>query len=846
MRRRRELVRLVEGLSTQLVARARADGPCDADDSFSGLATARVEAERVFLPRKRFPAKLRRSILRLPNCFRSFDQQPDDSRRLVERFSDGWPDTARPLVVVGLRTSGSYLAPLVSAFFVAAGYEHVADTLTIRPGQPVDAWSLGELENVVGRGGLVIVVDDPPRTGAQLKQALGDLQAVGVPAASLVLLLQLFGSADSLPPGLSSYAAVLLPWEEWAIHERLTADALECALGELVEGRTVVLSDGGSTRVKEVRVEGVTELPCERGHARAVLSGHLGGDPRVSTAQSICAEGVGLGYFGRHALAVAQALPDSLPPVYGLHRGLLFRAWLPEETRVSPGRLAGETDAIAKQIARYVQLRNHALPLDEDVSLRVVGRDAAWELVADMLGQAFGRARQVVRPLSRRTARRIVRVDRPSVLDGATQPWNWFADPRAVSDRLVKVGVDTRAFSNDGIPSCDPILDLACAAAAAEAAGVDETDDRLREHYEAGTGKPFGDERWLLYRLAYHLADYRSLLREVVREPRAAEETFARLLALERTMAFVYQRYVAGHYFFELAPQSSGPWCAIDIDGVLETRWLAFPALPPAGAMALRALNRHGYRVLLVTGRSLPEVRERCGAYRLPGGVAEYGAALYDHLSSSESSLLGDADRAALAALEEALLEWPGAYVDRAYRHSVRAHTVNAAGHRAALESEAIEAALATPGVGGHVRAVQGDLQTDFINSTVDKGVGVRALIREFGESDAHHPLLALGVGDTASDLPFLALAEHAVAPANAAAELDGKVRRVRRPYQSGLVDAVSGLIGHRPGDCNVCRAPRPPSRDARLFLTALAALNGGKLGKARQAIELAALLAAR
>jgi hydroxymethylpyrimidine pyrophosphatase-like HAD family hydrolase/hypoxanthine phosphoribosyltransferase len=831
VRRRRELARLVERLATELVTRALADDPSDGAGESSGLATARGEAEGLFVRRKQFPAELRQTILRLPNCFRSFDQQPEDCGRLVERFSDRWPDRRRPLVVVGLRTSGNYLAPLISSFLVATGYERVAETLTIRPGQLLDAQSLHVLANVAGAGGLVLVVDDPPRTGAQLTHALDELRAVGMPSASLVIVLQLFGSVDSLPQRLSSFDAVLMPWEEWSIHQQLTSDALERALDELVPG--------------PVRVESVNERPCHRGHARAVVSAHLGNDSRSAKAESICAEGVGLGYFGSHALSVAEALPDSLPPVYGLRHGLLFRGWLSEERRVSPATLAEETDAVAGQIAKYVQLRNRALPLDEDVSLRISGREAAWELGGDMLGQAFGRSRQAVRPLTRAAARRLFQVDRASVLDGATQPWNWFADPAAEGNRFLKVGVDTRAFSNEGIPSCDPILDLARAAAAAEAAGVVETNNRLREHYEAGTGNHFGDERWLLYRLAHHLDDYRSLLRQVAAEPWGADDTFARLLALERTMASIYQRYVADLFLSDLVPQRSGPLCAIDIDGVLETRWLSFPALAPAGALALRTLNRHGYRVILVTGRSLSEVRERCATYRLTGGVAEYGAALHDQLSGNEPSVLAEADQAALAALERALRERPGVYVDPAYRHSVRAHTLNAAGQRTSLEPDAIGAALAAPAVEGRLGVVQGDLQTDFISSTVDKGVGVRALIRALGGSDRHHPLLALGVGDTASDLPFLVLAERAVAPANAVAELHGKVQIVRRPYQSGLLDAVSGLVGHGPAGCDLCRPPRPPSRDAKLFLTALAALNGGKLGKVRQALALVALLAA-
>jgi hydroxymethylpyrimidine pyrophosphatase-like HAD family hydrolase len=493
------------------------------------------------------------------------------------------------------------------------------------------------------------------------------------------------------------------------------------------------------------------------------------------------------------------------------------------------------------QISRYVRLRNRALPLEEDVSLRLAGRDAAWERAGDMLGQAFGRARQAMRPLTRTAARRLFEVDRPSVLDGATRPWNWFAP--VDNAQLLKVAIDTHAFSNEGIPSCDPILDLAGAAAAAEAAGVAETEARLREHYEAEIGNRFGDERWLLYRLVHHLDDYGSLLQDVAAGSRSADDTFPRLLALERTMASIHQHYIADRYLSDLVPRGTGPVCAIDIDGVLETRWLAFPALAPAGAAALRTLNRHGYRVILVTGRSLAEVRERCATYRLTGGVAEYGGALRDQLTGNESSLVPEAERAALAALESALRQRPAVYLDPAYLNSVRAHTVDGAGQRLALGPDVIEAALATAGVDGLLRVVQGDLQTDFIGSSVDKGVGVRALIRELGGNDDQHPLLALGVGDTASDLPFLALAERAVGPANAAAELHGTVRIARRSYQSGLLEAVSGLVGHGPAGCDLCRPPRPPSADAKLFLTALAGLNGGKLAKVRQALALALVL---
>src|SRR5205814_365637 len=81
----------------------------------------------------------------------------------------------------------------------------------------------------------------------------------------------------------------------------------------------------------------------------------------------------------------------------------------------------------------------------------------------------------------------------------------------------------------------------------------------------------------------------------------------------------------------------------------LETDTLGYPTLSPAGALALRALLAHGYRPVLATGRSTGEVRERCRAYGLPGGVAEYGSAIYHAATDRTCSLVGPAEAASLA-----------------------------------------------------------------------------------------------------------------------------------------------------------------------------------------------------
>ena len=826
-RRQRELDALVARLGEQVAHGV----PLEDEGTLAG-------AQSVLLPLDAFPTRLRRSVQRLPNCFRSFDQHPDDCLRLVQRFVEERPDRTQPLLVVGLRSSGNYLAPLHAAFLRGAGYADVR-VITTRPSSLAGRAETRAIAAAAADGAVAILVDDPPRTGRQLAHAGALLRRAGL--AEVVLLLQLPGHGHVVPDALDSYPLISLAGHEWTIRDRLRAPAVQSALEELLVGRSVEGPDG-AVFVARVGVESIATHPSRRGHVGAHIVARLRGQGTASEIRvPLYAEGVGLGYFGRHAEAVATTLEPFIAPVYGLRDGLLFRAWLPEDARMTPTALRSAPDSVAAEMARYVAIRSRRLALDEDITLRLAGREAAWEHTAQMLGDAFGRLKQFVRPLTHRAARQLLKVARPAVADAATVPWEWFDDG---AGRLRKIGFQQRASSNAGFQSCDPVFDLAEAAAAAELAGAGRFEARVRRHYESLTGSPIDDERWLLYRLLHHLRTYKEGLRSASADPSLGEAAFLRVLETERMMSTIYARYFEERYFLDLAPPEEGPLCAIDIDGVLETRWVVFPAIAPAGALALRALHRHGYRAVLVTGRSLDEVRSRCSAYRLAGAVAEYGSVVYDHVGGSERSLLGSAERAALAALRAALAEFDGVYIDQAYRHSVRAHVLGGGGARGGLPPEAIAAVIAKAGVEGQVRPIPGDLQTDFVAAGVDKGRGLTALAEALGAMDDGRPQVALAVGDSASDLPMLELATRAVAVANAGPELRGRVASARAAYQAGLLRAVHAELGHSPRHCAVCRPPRPSSPESRVLLTALSALDGGRRGKVVRALALAAVLA--
>lgn len=269
--------------------------------------------------------------------------------------------------------------------------------------------------------------------------------------------------------------------------------------------------------------------------------------------------------------------------------------------------------------------------------------------------------------------------------------------------------------------------------------------------------------------------------------------------AARREIARAVQTAMGAVYFADLACAGAGPVCAIDIDGVMETEALGMPVLTPAGAGALRALHAHGHRLVVCTGRSLDQVRDRCAAYRLAGGVAEYGSAIHHAAGGEERSLVPAEARAGFARVRACLEGIDDLVIDPRYAHVVRAYRPERPGRpRREPEATLTEAALraAAPVV---LRAVPAGTQTDFVAAGIDKGTGLRALL---GTTP-----LDFAIGDSVEDLPMLRRAAHPFAPGNADRRLgEAGTRFSPGACQLGLFQAVSDYLGHSPGSCPACR----------------------------------------
>jgi hydroxymethylpyrimidine pyrophosphatase-like HAD family hydrolase/adenine/guanine phosphoribosyltransferase-like PRPP-binding protein len=801
------------------------------------------------------PRRLRAEALRLPACFRSADQQPADCVAMAEAFAIRWSDRRRPILVLGIRTSGSYLAPLVGGALRGLGYVDVRE-LSCRPDRGLGRRQAHAIKAATARSGMVLVVDDSPVSGRTYRAVARQVGALGVPDSAIVLMVALlYGEGDQLPEGLRGYQSVVLPWASWAIHRELEPDAVRASLDRLLSGRSIEVYEADGTRtpimvdtISSVRLLPLAPVPDMKGgartrrHVRGRYLAHLTEQDSHETRKlEVYLKGVGYGYFGTHSLAVSEPLAEFHPPVYGIVGGCLFRAYLPDTQGFDTQAVT--TERLAERVAAYAVARRDRLRLPADPTEDLGEWAPAWRRAADWLQPPFGKLRLPARPLLSAASRRLLRPSVPAVIDDSMALNRWYGPVPAP----VKVDYDERGLETH---SSDPAFQIAVAAADSLLvldwqSGFPE---EVRHRYQLMAGESVDPERWFLMRTV-HLTAYLAKLgwAWIVSD---LDEGERRALVVEvervrRALSRVHQDYLASVYFADVVPPQHGSVCAIDIDGVLETGTMGwptgYPVATPLAALALRALARHGRRAVLVSGRTLPEIRDRCSAFRLAGGVAEFGCVTYTSGKHGET-VTTDAEGDDVV---DRLRDWlrrqdHPVHVDATYEHVARAYIVDTDGVRRRLDDELVNRMMQDSR--GAISAVVGTSQVDFVPRTVNKASGLERLLDQMdGNTD-----LEMAIGDTENDLPMLRMARKAYAPANGASGLQrAGIRTLSGTAQRGLAQAVTEIIGHRPGGCGVCRPPRPSPRQ-RLLLTPLKASDSGRFGHVAQVVALTTMLARR
>src|SRR2546425_3072112 len=196
-------------------------------------------------------------------------------------------------------------------------------------------------------------------------------------------------------------------------------------------------------------------------------------------------------------------------------------------------------------------------------------------------------------------------------------------------------------------------------------------------------------------------------------------------------------------------PRWRAPLVVLDVDGVLDKQIFGFPCTTAAGIRAVSLLHAHEIAVALNTARTVPEVKEYCRAYGFVGGVAEYGAAVWDAVNGRERVLVSDESLRQLDRARLALRTLPGVFLNDDYRYSLRAYTYER-GTTVALPTMVIRNLLAGLGA-DRLDFHQTYLDTAVLAKETDKGHGLEALLALSGTDGCE----TIAVGDSEADLPM-------------------------------------------------------------------------------------------
>jgi 3-deoxy-D-manno-octulosonate 8-phosphate phosphatase KdsC-like HAD superfamily phosphatase len=783
-----------------------ADGRCDpATLASRGVALAG-------LLDRRLPEALLRRRANVPAAFRTQDLTHHDIVEMAGRFAAAFPDRERPVLAVGLRTAGSYFAPVVCASLKLRGYRDV-EVVTLRPKKALAPWEEAALARCAAGQGLAVVIDEPADTGATMARTIDLLGRAGVPAQNIVVLLPVHPTRrdwiegyESLP--LSRSTVITLEPEEWHKHGRLDTEPMERQMEEYFRARGYAEVAVESSREAERFNHRLQRLSEEKFHSRLkrVFELRLKDREGRSETRFVLAKSVGWGWLGYHAFLVAERLAEFLPPVLGLRNGILYLEWLPGG---HPAVLPHDREQLLRRAASYVAARVRSLRLPADPGPDMAPhQQKGHQLLAFALSEAFGsKVASVLKRarLCRELSRRACPV--PTLIDGKMRLLEWVRGPES----FLKTDFEHHGMGKTELNVTDPAYDLAEAIMYFGLSPAEEHD--LLQRYRGASGDHGVEERLFPYKLlagTFALKSAMSNLRDARLRHRNQEFNRAYIEAADFLTVHTV-RYCAERCRRPDAVAWRSPLVVLDIDGVLDKQIFGFPSTTAAGIEALSLLHGHGVAIALNSARTLGEVQEYSRSYGCVGGGAEYGSVVWDGVADRTRVLVTEESHEQMRRLERALRRIPGVFLNERYRHSLRAYCYEG-GRTVPLPKALVEGIIADLGL-DRLRLHQTYLDSTVLAREVDKGKGLRALLALAGVDPAE----TIAIGDSDPDLPMFCVASRSFAPRHISAKATARLLGCRitdRTYQPGLLSAVRSIVHPRGNRCSRCESGRLAAAD--------------------------------
>jgi hydroxymethylpyrimidine pyrophosphatase-like HAD family hydrolase len=787
----------------------------------------------------RLPPDLQAKHVGTPTLFRRLDTTHFDILALGQRFVDRFPDRSEAILIVGLRTSGSYLAPLLKAYLKTKGY-HVVVSLTIHPGKGPGRQERQELQHCARQGFTALIVDDSPHTAGTIVLALDTARRAGFPLKKLKALVPTHAAKRDGLKILSDNMVISLEPEQWHKQRLLDPALVERRLAEYFHGPDIIgvrLVASEAAAGFNARLRSLSS--GDRGaRLKRVYEVHLD-TKKGKEIRYILAKSVGWGWLGYHAFLAGHRLSGFVPPIIGLRDGILYMNWYPQS--VLGNRGTGDRQKLIETFASYVATRARSLALSSPPASgkSIKGHEDGFLLLRKALAGAypwFSGHTLMRRRLERRLSRE--RCPQPTLIDGKMGDAEWIVGPNG----LLKIDYEHHGMGKSQLNTTDPAYDLA-ETILSLALSPEEERELIRRYVEMTEDLGL-EQRLFLNKLLAGLWTMSSAQEHLFCKPQPAE---MQQLLHEQFMG-------AWHFLTEQTARFCGALCqpardvrwqsplvALDVDGVLDRRCFGFPSTSGDGIEAVSLLGTHGFCVALNTARSLAEVKAYCQAFGFAGGVAEYGGYMWDAVDQRGQVLISNEARRQLAELRVQLRQIPGVFLDDRHQYSIRAFTYQAK-PRSILS--VIVSILRGYGVGpgtptplpplviDHLITKLGldrlSIQPTTIDTTIvaketDKGTGLTALRDWVLHADAE----TIAIGDSQADLPMFRVAQRCFAPAQidcAPQALLLGCQIAQHSYQRGLLDIARHLVHPDGRQCDRCSDVRSLWPRNNLFVDILQA----------------------
>lgn len=726
--------------------------------------------------------KLRES---LPFGLREQDSSHQDVVTLARAFMASHSPQTQPILVVGLRTAGTFFAPIVRECLTQSQSASVS-WVTVRPRSGISAWELSAIREARHRKAHVVIVDDHPDSGETLALTLAILRKEGIALSETTILVPAHPAqrkASALRGWQPDVNLIKLDPAETFKSQFLATDAPsvirayylregwnDVVVGECSDPVAVQLKDRSSDF--HVRLKRLYEVS-------------LSSDDSLTTnTHRVLAKDVGYGWLGYHAYLAGTRLRPGVPRVLGLREGFLFSEWIDDDSNncFKPP---------ISVISSYITRRVASLRLQEDpcYDSNCYG-NSAWYFLSKNLRGVYGPFVSHLKARPLRTELRTYLTAIPTFIDANLRPEEWVSDKK----NWFKLDYEHDGFGNPGLNLnlVDPVYDLASAIFEFDL-GVDEEKQLVTEYVDQ-TGDLTAGRRLVIHKLLYGMVASKAAQTRRMRARSRPERLFAnaREFAARDFLVANLSQFCGERLRACFKPIWTDKVFITDLDGVFDRNLLCFPHPTLASLESLALLLTNAYSVVANTGRSVYHARAYCMAYPFSGVVAEHGTIFVDAVNHREVCPVSPNESAQLQIVRERINASDDLLMDPKYECAINVHTYRDAQNISPLPANTAQALLdGCP----DLRFVSNSTETFILPKLADKTWGLRALLNHSGIR-----AVTAAIGDSDFDVDLLKFVDHPYAPANLSAGLrqlaaSRQCRAMQEPFQRGLLHAVQDLL---------------------------------------------------